>query len=50
VLWLNEAGGKAARLDGSPYRVDEWARKGLIGAASPALWDDLARRLSVLET
>ena len=49
VLWLNEAGGKAARPDGSPYRVDEWARKGLIGAASPALWDDLAQRLATLE-
>jgi fructose-1,6-bisphosphatase/inositol monophosphatase family enzyme len=49
VLWLNEAGGKAARFDGSPYRVDEWARKGLIGAASPALWDDLAHRLAGLE-
>ena len=23
ALWLNEAGGKAARPDGSPYRVDE---------------------------
>lgn len=46
VLWLNEAGGKAARPDGSPYRVDEWERKGLIGAASPALWDDLAWRLA----
>ena len=45
VLWLNEAGGKAARPDGSPYRVDEWQRPGLIGAASPALWDDLAERL-----
>lgn len=49
VLWLNEAGGKAARSDGSPYRVDEWARKGLIGAATPALWDDLAQRLTALE-
>ncbi len=45
VLWLNEAGGKAARFDGSPYRVDEWARKGLIGAASPALWEAMAERL-----
>lgn len=44
VLWLNEAGGKAARPDGSPYRVDEWDRKGLLGAANPALWDDLAAR------
>lgn len=49
VLWLNEAGGKAARPDGAPYRVDEWARPGLIGAASPALWDDLAARLSALD-
>ena len=42
VLCLNEAGGKAARPDGSPYRVDEWDRPGLLGAASPALWDELA--------
>jgi len=48
ALWLNEAGGKVARFDGSPYRVDEWDRKGLIGAATPALWDDLAERLAVL--
>ena len=42
ALWLEEAGGKVARPDGSPYRVDEWDRKGLIGAASPQLWDMLA--------
>lgn len=48
VLWLNEAGGKAARPDGSPYRVDEWDRKGLIGAASPALWEAMAERLNGL--
>ncbi|VVT17343.1 inositol monophosphatase family protein [Erythrobacter sp. EC-HK427] len=48
ALWLNEAGGKVARLDGSPYRVDEWERKGLIGAASPALWADMAERLNAL--
>ena len=42
VLWLNEAGGKAARPDGSPYRVDEVGRTGLLGAASPALWVELA--------
>lgn len=47
VLFVNEAGGKAARPDGSPYRVDE-DRTGLIGAASPALWDELAGRLAVL--
>lgn len=44
VLFLNEAGGKAARFDGSPYRVDE-DRTGLIGAASPALWEKLALRM-----
>ena len=48
ALWLEEAGGKCARPDGSPYRVDEWARKGLIGAASPKLWDGFAERLSRL--
>ena len=42
ILWLEEAGGKAARPDGSAYRVDEQDRKGLLGAASPALWDQLA--------
>jgi len=48
ALWLDEAGGKVARFDGSPYRVDEWDRKGLIGAASPALWDAMAARLAGL--
>ena len=47
VLFLNEAGGKAARPDGSPYRVDEH-RPGLIGAATPALWDALAERMAAL--
>ena len=42
VLWLNEAGGKVCRPDGSPYRVDEIERTGMIGAASPQLWDGLA--------
>lgn len=46
VLFLNEAGGKAARPDGSPYRVDEADRPGLLGAASPALWDELAVRMA----
>jgi fructose-1,6-bisphosphatase/inositol monophosphatase family enzyme len=49
VLWLNEAGGRAARPDGSDYRVDEWERPGLIGAASPALWDELAARMEKLD-
>ena len=48
VLFLNEAGGKAARPDGSPYRVAEHARPGLIGAASPALWDRLAAQMASL--
>ncbi|MGZ3172647.1 MAG: inositol monophosphatase family protein [Croceibacterium sp.] len=48
VLFVNEAGGKAARPDGSPYRVDEGSRPGLIGAASPALWDEMAERLAAL--
>ncbi|MEB3415203.1 inositol monophosphatase family protein [Alteriqipengyuania sp. WL0013] len=42
ALWVNEAGGRIARPDGSPYRVDEPDRTGMIGAASPALWDGLA--------
>lgn len=48
VLFLNEAGGKAARPDGSPYRVDRHLEPGLIGAASPALFDDMAERLTRL--
>jgi fructose-1,6-bisphosphatase/inositol monophosphatase family enzyme len=47
VLFVNEAGGKAARPDGSAYRVDE-DRTGLIGAASLALWDELAARMQDL--
>jgi len=46
VLFVNEAGGKVARPDGRPYRVDEHLQPGLIGAASPALWDDLAARMA----
>ena len=45
VLWLNEAGGKAARLDGSTYRVDEQDRPGLVGASSPAIWDEFVGRV-----
>jgi fructose-1,6-bisphosphatase/inositol monophosphatase family enzyme len=43
-LLLEEAGGKLARPDGSPYRVGI-PGKGLIGAASPELWDQAARIL-----
>ena len=49
MLWLNEAGGKAARLDGSEYRVDEHGAphdfKGLVGASSPAIWDEFVGRV-----
>ena len=43
-ILVERAGGKVARPDGTPYRVDEWNRKGLLGAATPALWDQLAAR------
>ncbi len=46
VLFLNEAGGKAARPDGRAYRVDEHLQPGLLGAASPELWDELAARMA----
>ncbi len=45
VLWLNEAGGKAARLDGSEYRVDEHGKPGLVGASNPELWDEFVARV-----
>jgi fructose-1,6-bisphosphatase/inositol monophosphatase family enzyme len=45
VLFLTEAGGKAARLDGATYRVDD-TRKGMIAAANPALWEELAGRMA----
>lgn len=48
VLLLNEAGGKAARPDGRPFRVDEHLLPGLLGASSPQLWDELAERLAAL--
>ncbi len=46
LLFLNESGGKAARPDGSPYRVDRHLESGLIGAASPALFDQIVERLA----
>jgi fructose-1,6-bisphosphatase/inositol monophosphatase family enzyme len=48
VLWLNEAGGRAARPDGSAYRVDTWDKPGLLAAATPQLWDELAGRRAAL--
>jgi len=46
VLFLNEAGGRAARLDGWPYRVDDWDRPGMLGASTPRLWDTLAEQMA----
>lgn len=48
VLFLNEAGGKAARSDGRAYRVDEAHLPGLLGASSERLWDQLAERMAGL--
>lgn len=48
VLWLNEAGGMAARMDGSPYRIDEHGRTGLIGAATPELFEQLADQMNAM--
>jgi fructose-1,6-bisphosphatase/inositol monophosphatase family enzyme len=45
ALFVNEAGGKVARPDGRVYRVDSDER-GLIGAASPRLWDEAALLLA----
>jgi fructose-1,6-bisphosphatase/inositol monophosphatase family enzyme len=46
VLFVNEAGGKVARPDGRPYRVDEAHLPGLLAAANPGLWDELSERLA----
>lgn len=44
ILFLNEAGGKAARWDGSSYRPAD-QKTGLLGASSPKLWDEAAELL-----
>lgn len=44
ALFVEEAGGMVARPDGRPYRPDD-RDKGLIAAASPALWEVGARAL-----
>ena len=44
ILWLNEAGGKAARRDGSAYRVDDADKTGLVGASSPRIWEEFVAR------
>ena len=45
ALWLNEAGGKAARTDGTTYRPGD-GRSGMFAASSPALWDEAVRLLA----
>ena len=46
ALFLNEAGGKAARPDGSAYLVSEYAQPGLLAASTPKLWEELAERMA----
>lgn len=46
ALFLNEAGGRLARQDGTPYIVGD-GRHGLLGASSPRLWDEAAALLFV---
>lgn len=46
-LFLNESGGACLRLDGSAYRVDD-GRKGMVAAASPALFEQLAGKLNAI--
>lgn len=43
VLFVNEAGGRAARPDGSLYRTDQHGQKGLFAASSPALFDQFVK-------
>lgn len=44
VLFVNEAGGMAARPDGTPYRTDQHGQKGLFAASSPALFATFVER------
>ncbi|KWV90632.1 hypothetical protein AUC45_14385 [Erythrobacter sp. YT30] len=46
ILILEEAGGKAGRLDGSPYRVGDISGEGLLLAGSPEKWDQIAAILA----
>jgi len=47
VVFLNEAGGRAARPDGTAYRCDD-AREGLIAATTGEDWERMASRLAAL--
>lgn len=47
ALLIEEAGGRVARLDGAPYRVDE-DRAGLLAATNLALWNEAAALLQDL--
>ena len=47
VLFLNEAGGKAARYDGSSYRVND-DKVGLLAASTPQLWDHMIELMKTL--
>jgi len=44
TLFLEEAGGRAARFDGRPYKPAE-PGFGILAAQTPELWDELQRRL-----
>ncbi len=45
ILFLNEAGGKAARWNGAPYKPTD-RKTGMLGASSPVLWDKAAEHLA----
>ncbi len=47
ILFLNEAGGKAARWDGSAYHPAD-KESGLLGASSPQLWDAAAEHFAAI--
>nr|WP_086491205.1 inositol monophosphatase family protein [Novosphingobium panipatense] len=47
IVFLNEAGGRAARPDGTVYRCDD-AREGLIAATTSQDWERMASRLAAL--
>ncbi len=42
ALFVNEAGGKVARPDGSPYVIGADPGRGLLAACSPAMWERAA--------